>query len=101
VRDTNSSLNSSIGTSLMAALLDLCSVSDANSSLLCIQGTTHMTAPFICHLCSMGDTNSSMSDLVGTSISSACLSNPCLDSRLRLFGNNPFLRSLYRFTPKD
>jgi hypothetical protein len=73
-----------VGTSIQAALLQLCSMRDADSTLnglhICAMGDTNSTslgmfsasfeaAPL--HICAMGDTNSTYLSLIGASLVTA------------------------------
>ena len=69
--DTNSSLNSSIGTPLVATTFHHSAMCNTNSTLLGLIGTPFMTASFYFPRCTMCDANSSAHDVFGTSLMTA------------------------------
>ena len=71
MHDTNSSFPGLVGTSLMAASFLSCVVRDTDPSVCNSICTRLMAASFLRHLCSMRPTYTSLNDKVGTSLLAA------------------------------
>ena len=65
VCDAHSTRLGSVGTSLVTAVFDHCTVTDANTPLMCHSSTAFVAAYFLGNLCSVSSADSSVQDIIG------------------------------------